>query len=1192
MRPSQQWIASSSTSSHNSQSLPQHRQCHDVVDPDESLIGYPQLQELDMQWDADEDLVLTHPETCSSACPDVPKVAITTGSTLYALPSTLPPASRTTYSVSPMLLDHSRSRRHVSTFSVVQGDVNMFGCTVNSAGRDSHNTFNNAHVYSREFATGNELPILGSYFSAKELAIPALGVLPRIDSAVRNTVGRDINNIYHFTLSSNAIEQSNDFCSTKPIMNWLSKLNGPATQIDVFNRRTPGTGSKFLQGPAFQQWLKGETRTIWGVGMPGAGKTILTSVAIDHLQLLEKNHEDFCVAFLYGHEAHTATVEQMLGSFLKQLLAKHTKHVLTFVKPLYEQHSHHGTHPSHEELFKVLEQITRSKQFTKQFYVLEGLDGIQTPSAIVRNLLRLPVSLMIVSRCLDYINDIVPNAFCFRIAASDVDISKLVEEKIAHSPTLRQLLTQNRQWKHDVISSVCAKSQGMFLLAALLLQELGDCLTVAQLCKTLEALPKGVNEMYNKTWERINAQPQKHVDLVKLALTWVCYAADRYLHAEDLELAIAICPQTFQFQKAKLVGASVITSLCCGLLELDIESKSIQLIHYTLKEFLAPHLEPLEPYVLLASACATRLLECDIRNESPLGQLFELQELGELIPAPEEDSTSDRFLHYCHRNWALHARQCKKLPKAVIELVKQCRSYWQLGSPWEDGDATADMYHPSNVFHIAALYNYPELLGPLLSKGADVMSGAGALINEGEGCRDASPLMVAVANGHDRMVDVLLQWEGVDVNAKDNSGQTALILACRFKKEAAVRRLLADPRIDANAEYGGRQGKLVESALYVACASNDTTIVALLLKHRKLKITPGPLHTASKAGEVTIMKMLLQRGADVNASDKSWPTTPLMHASTPEAAALLLARPDTNINAVDNNGRTALMHSLIERRRGVFEMLLAAHSINVHHTNHDGITTLMLAAQTLDLRVLELVLNSSGFNVNAQDAFGRTALMHVFLKEVESESDRSRYRQVVECLLSIEGIDLSITDSKRMNVLMHSSVINISSPSFPSSSGQASCQPVPDIGSTSMEGQDPSTHPSISTVSEHKMIVDLLRRAGQFDINAVDAQGRAALAQACRTGALTGVEALLGEKGLDVNQADFDGWTPLMHASYGGNPDIVRRLLQFRWQTDVYARSSTGRTALDIADMTTGREWRKKDGQLVVQLLQKAMSPN
>lgn len=55
------------------------------------------------------------------------------------------------------------------------------------------------------------------------------------------------------------------------ILQWLSRLNFAIQQCDLSSRRQAGTGDWFLETPEFQEWKKGNGKTLVCQGMPGAG---------------------------------------------------------------------------------------------------------------------------------------------------------------------------------------------------------------------------------------------------------------------------------------------------------------------------------------------------------------------------------------------------------------------------------------------------------------------------------------------------------------------------------------------------------------------------------------------------------------------------------------------------------------------------------------------------------------------------------------------------------------------------------------------------------------------------------------------------------------------------------------------------------------------------------------------------------
>jgi ankyrin repeat protein len=115
-------------------------------------------------------------------------------------------------------------------------------------------------------------------------------------------------------------------------------------------------------------------------------------------------------------------------------------------------------------------------------------------------------------------------------------------------------------------------------------------------------------------------------------------------------------------------------------------------------------------------------------------------------------------------------------------------------------------------------------------------------------------------------------------------------------------------------------------------AKKGTTmmVLALLAKDASLigaRDTDGstPLHCATWKGHERLVQVLLQHGADVNASNNNdhWGTTPLhaaAHANQRAIAELLIAH-GADINALNLNGRTPLAETEFHKARPVAKLL-------------------------------------------------------------------------------------------------------------------------------------------------------------------------------------------------------------------------------------------------------------------------------
>ncbi len=130
-----------------------------------------------------------------------------------------------------------------------------------------------------------------------------------------------------------------------------------------------------------------------------------------------------------------------------------------------------------------------------------------------------------------------------------------------------------------------------------------------------------------------------------------------------------------------------------------------------------------------------------------------------------------------------------------------------------------------------------------------------------------SPLILAVISESDRTTQMLLDYDA-DVNASTN-GQTALHAAIRIissKKSLSIVTLLLQYGADINNSMSVR-----ESVLYCAAAWGSSEVVKLLLD-KGAEIERGddycsttPLMIASEKGRVATVRLLLEYGADIHA---------------------------------------------------------------------------------------------------------------------------------------------------------------------------------------------------------------------------------------------------------------------------------------------------------------------------------------
>lgn len=169
-----------------------------------------------------------------------------------------------------------------------------------------------------------------------------------------------------------SLQIGNTKLERETIIRWLSPLDFSAQHQDLISRRQPGTGQKFLNSEIFQKWLKTEHGQLFCPGIPGAGKTIMASTVVDHLQK-EFENQDMGILYLYCNYRRKLeqTVLNLLGSLIQQM-AQQRAGISPELEALYEKHVDRKSKPDLDEMVAILR--SEAARFSKVFIVVDALD--------------------------------------------------------------------------------------------------------------------------------------------------------------------------------------------------------------------------------------------------------------------------------------------------------------------------------------------------------------------------------------------------------------------------------------------------------------------------------------------------------------------------------------------------------------------------------------------------------------------------------------------------------------------------------------------------------------------------------------------------------------------------------------------------------------------------------------------------
>lgn len=221
------------------------------------------------------------------------------------------------------------------------------------------------------------------------------------------------------------------------ILDWLTRTDYGPQQSDYFNRRQPETGTWFLKSVEFQNWVATGKQTLFCPGIPGAGKTILTSIVVDYLYSQFYNNSKIGIAYIYCNfrMRDKQTIDDLLASVLKQL-AEGQSCLSESVKDLYNRHKALRTRPSINEILTVLQSVTLL--YSRIFIVVDALDECEESSGcrmrFISELFNLQMSIgvniLVTSRFIPDIRDKFKGSTEVEIRAHDEDVRKYLESRI------------------------------------------------------------------------------------------------------------------------------------------------------------------------------------------------------------------------------------------------------------------------------------------------------------------------------------------------------------------------------------------------------------------------------------------------------------------------------------------------------------------------------------------------------------------------------------------------------------------------------------------------------------------------------------------------------------------------------------------------------------------------------------------
>ncbi|XP_020907932.1 uncharacterized protein LOC110245978 isoform X2 [Exaiptasia diaphana] len=281
-------------------------------------------------------------------------------------------------------------------------------------------------------------------------------------------------------------------------------------------------------------------------------------------------------------------------------------------------------------------------------------------------------------------------------------------------------------------------------------------------------------------------------------------------------------------------------------------------------------------------------------------------------------------------------------------------------------------------------------------------------------------LMKAAISGMTRFALALIKC-GADVNIKDKEGNTALMYAIAYANENTALAMIENSKyLNLNTVDNQSQTVLMKAAIsgmtrfalalikcgadvnikdkegntalmYAIAYANENTALAMIENSKYLNLntvdnqSQTVLMKAAISGMTRFALALIKCGADVNIKDKEG-NTALMHAidyaNENTALGIIEQIKDLDLNAIDNQGQTALMMAAFRGMTTISNALITR-GADVNMKDIKGRVALMYIgladfdkAFRFDAGILTHKLINAGADVNKTDDDGNTALMY------------------------------------------------------------------------------------------------------------------------------------------------------------------------------------------------------------------------
>ncbi|KAH6626209.1 hypothetical protein B0J18DRAFT_443769 [Chaetomium sp. MPI-SDFR-AT-0129] len=351
----------------------------------------------------------------------------------------------------------------------------------------------------------------------------------------------------------------------------------------LLDRSAKASAQWLVTDNMFQGWLDVSNpamRLLWLQGIPGAGKTFLSAVAVDEAK---KRHRTLFVFVSHIHQSSTTT-KSILQSLLFQLAFD-----LEDAQSVLVESNERELLGNTQYVRDLLKTLLSTPGVGPTYIILDGLDEME---AVERGIL------------LNQLADLesCPEVRTLISSRPEDDIANILDAKASkirvdkrNSDSIRSYVNQRTQdWMRTadfdqeirkqvehLLEPVAEHANGMFLYARIVLDNAETCNGLEEIERELRVLPVDLDDAYHRILSRIGQSSSSLRRKANMILGWIG-SSPLPMKRHEIEQALLVDSSS---NAAPAVIANVNFVRICGPI-VEVVDENLQFVHFTVKEYI------------------------------------------------------------------------------------------------------------------------------------------------------------------------------------------------------------------------------------------------------------------------------------------------------------------------------------------------------------------------------------------------------------------------------------------------------------------------------------------------------------------------------------------------------------------------------------------------------------------------------